>query len=101
MVSSLVVMRVESDSDRRVSISCAPPSFKVILAISKRQRGEEIDLSMEEEACHRSKWTLKYVLVFDHLVPLKGSEYSGFRAQSERPVSIAIANSSSPFLLLS
>ena len=39
MVSSLVVMRVESDSDRRVSISCAPPSFKVILAISKMQRG--------------------------------------------------------------
>ena len=29
-------MRVESDSDRRVSISCAPPSFKVI---SKMQRG--------------------------------------------------------------
>ena len=66
MVSSLVVMRVESDSDRRVSISCAPPSFKVI---SAKCRGEEIDLSMEEEACHRSKWTLKYVLVFDHLVP--------------------------------
>ena len=30
---------------------------------------------MEEEACHRSKWTLKYVLVFDHFVPLPFNIY--------------------------
>ena len=36
VASSLVVtMRLETDSDRRVSISCAPPSFKVILRQKK------------------------------------------------------------------
>ena len=54
VASSLVVtMRLETDSDRRVSISCAPPTFKVILHQKKkraedqtiRKGGEMIDIT--------------------------------------------------------
>ena len=48
VASSLVVtMRLESDSDRRVSISCAPPSFKVVLLINKWLR---VTIKNEEKA---------------------------------------------------
>ena len=42
VASSLVVtMRLETDSDRRVSISCAPPSFKVIFGHQQMAEGQK------------------------------------------------------------